>query len=41
MSKAAQKRAVTKMMNTPELVALMKSSDNPRTNAYIDAINKL
>ena len=41
MSKAAQKRAVKKMMDTPELVALMKSSNNPRTNAYIDAINKL
>jgi hypothetical protein len=41
MSSAAKKRALKKMINTPELVALMKSSDNPRTNDYIDRINNL
>ena len=38
MSRAAQKRALKKMLKTPELVDLMKSADNPVTNSYIDKI---
>lgn len=41
MSKSAQKRAIKKMMATPELVHIIKSADNPKTNDYIAAINKL
>ena len=41
MSRAAQKRALKKMLKTPELVDLMKSADNPVTNSYIDKIRNL
>jgi|MDSV01.1.fsa_nt_gb hypothetical protein len=41
MSVAAQKRALKKMMKTPEIVSLMKSADNPITNDYINKIKNL
>ena len=41
MSVAAQKRALKKMMKTPEIVSLKKSADNPITNDYINKIKNL